>query len=67
MTSLSVACGGKVEVESVVKVWSPHDVTFTTRHHPYDVITSLKLVDSSHLIDRSHDLLLNADWSICTT
>ena len=30
--------------------------------HPYDVIKNIW-----NLIDRSHDLLLHADWSICTT
>ena len=41
--------------------WHP----FTTRHHPYDVIW--QVFWHENLIDRSHDLLLHADWSICTT
>ena len=34
-------------------------------HHPYDV--TLTWIWQLHLIDRSHDLVLHADWSICTT
>ena len=48
-------------------------------HTPYDVMTTplgwchqplwrhLTWIWQLHLIDRSHDLLLHADWSICTT
>ena len=46
----------------------PYDVMTTPLwcHHPYDVMTPMTSFHEN-LIDRSHDLVLHADWSIWVT
>ena len=47
-------------------LWRHDHTPMMSWPHPYDVMTPMTSFHEN-LIDRSHDLLLHADWSICTT